>query len=119
MVELVQALLEREVRKQMEEAEIASLPLRPENRHSTKPTSELVLNALKGNRRHRLFDQQGLETSRFHDPLREVARSVLELLSIDCSAYGLTEPMPGGVGRNATHAYSVLGLDSATRPGEI
>ena len=86
MVDLVQALLEREVRKQREEAEIASLPLRPENRPSTKPTSELVLNALQGNRRHRLFDQQGLETSRFHDPLREVARSVLELLSIDCSA---------------------------------
>jgi transposase len=42
MVDLVQALLEREVGRRMEEAEIASLPLRPEKRHSEKPTSELV-----------------------------------------------------------------------------
>jgi transposase len=90
MVELVQALLEREVRRQMRLDEIESLPLHPEKRPSAKPTSELVLNALRGHRRHRLLDQQGLEIYRFHDPVSEVAQSVLELLSIDCSAYGLS-----------------------------
>jgi transposase len=90
MVDLVQALLEREVRKQMQQAQIESLPLHPEGRASARPTSELVLDALRGHRRHRLLDQQGLEIGRFHDPVSEVAQSVLELLSIDGSAYGLS-----------------------------
>jgi transposase len=90
MVDLVQALLEREVRRQMQQGTIASLPLHPEKRHSAAPTSELVLKALQGYRRHRLIDQQGVEIGRFHDPLSEVAQSVLDLLSIDSSAYGLS-----------------------------
>jgi transposase len=90
MVDLVQALLEREVRRQMQQGTIASLPLHPEKRHSAAPTSELVLKALQGHRRHRLIDQQGVEIGRFHDPLSEVAQSVLDLLSIDSSAYGLS-----------------------------
>src|SRR5260370_8728641 len=47
LVELVQALLEREVRQRMQEAEIESLPLPPENRPCTRPTSELLLQALE------------------------------------------------------------------------
>ena len=90
LVELVQALLEREVRKQMEDAGLRSLPLYPEKRPSREPTSELVLNALQGLRRHRLLDEQGQEIYRFHDSMSEVARTVLDLLRIDCSAYGLS-----------------------------
>jgi transposase len=89
VVELVQALLEREVRQRMQETKTACLPLRPENRPSAKPTSELILKALQGQRRHRLLDAAGQEVYRFHDPLSDVARSVLGLLGIDCSAYGL------------------------------
>jgi transposase len=89
LVELVQALLEREVRQRMQEAEIESLPLRPENRPSTKPTSELILQAFEGQRRHRLVNAEGLEVCRFYDPVSEVAQSVLGLLRIDGSAYGL------------------------------
>jgi transposase len=89
LVELVQALLEREVRKQMEEAEMTSLPLYPEKRPSREPTSELVLNALQGLKRHRLLDEQGQEIYRFHDQVSEVAQTVLDLLRIDCTAYGL------------------------------
>ena len=95
MVDLVQALLEREIRRQMQQAQIESLPLHPEGRASAKPTSELVLNALRGHRRHRLLDQQGLEIGCFHDPVSEVAQSVLELLGITGSAYGLSKPLPG------------------------
>ena len=90
LVELVQALVEREVRMQMEEAEIESLPLYPERRASREPTCELVLNALQGVRRHRLLDEQGREIYRFHDQVSEVAQTVLDLLRIDCSAYGLS-----------------------------
>lgn len=89
MVELVQALLEREVRRQMQQAGIKSLPLWPEKRQCAKPTSELVLNALHRHRRHRLLDQQGGEVYRFHDPVSDVAQTALKLLGIDRSAYGL------------------------------
>lgn len=89
LVELVQALLEREVRQRMREVEIESLPLRPEKRPCTKPTSELILQVLQGQRRHRLLDAEGTEVYCFHDPVSEVAQSVLSLLRIDCSAYGL------------------------------
>jgi transposase len=90
MVELVQALLEREVRQQMDQAGINSLPLYPENRLCAEPTSELILKALQGHRRHRLLDQQGQEIYRFHDPVSDVAQTILDLLSIDVSAYGLS-----------------------------
>jgi transposase len=90
MVDLVQALMEREVRRLMQQAAIESLPLHPEKRLSRAPTSELVLKALHGYRRHRLIDPQGVEIGRFHDPLSEVAQSVLDLLNIDSSVYGLS-----------------------------
>ena len=90
MVELVQALLEREVRRQMQHASIKRLPLWPEKRQCAKPTSELVLNALQRHRRHRLIDQQGVEVYRFHDPVSDAAQTVLKLLRIDCSAFGLS-----------------------------
>lgn len=90
MVEMVQALLEREVRRRMKEAQITSLPLFAERRACRKPTSELVLEAFAGVRRHRLLDQQDQEIYRFHDPVRDVAQTVLDLLGIDPSAYGLS-----------------------------
>jgi transposase len=89
LVELVQALLEREVRQRMQEAGIESLPLRPENRPCTRPTSELILQALEGQRRHRLINAEGVEAYRFHDPASDAATTVLGLLRIDGSAYGL------------------------------
>lgn len=89
LVELVQALLEREARQRMQEAEIESLPLRPENRPCTRPTSELILQVLEGRRRHRLINAEGGEVYRFYDPVSNAAQTVLGLLGIDGSAYGL------------------------------
>jgi transposase len=90
VVELVQALLEREVRRRMEEEEVESLALYPEGRHSQAPTAELVINALEGLRRHRLLDAGGVELRRFHDELPEAAQEVLELLDVDCTPYGVS-----------------------------
>ena len=89
VVELVQALLEREVRRQMEEEEVDSLALYPERRHSEAPTAQLVINALEGHRRHRLLDEQGHELRRFYDELPDAAQEVLELLGMDGAPYGL------------------------------
>ena len=89
MVELVQALLEREVRRQMQQAGAARLALYPEGRASAAPTAALVLSVLEGHRRHRLLDAQGQELRRFHDPLPDAAQEVLALLGVDPTAYGL------------------------------
>ncbi len=89
-VELVQALLEREVRRRMEAEGLASLALYPEGRASAAPTTALVFGVLEGHRRHRLLDQQGQELRRFHDELPEVAREVLHLLGVDVTPYGLS-----------------------------
>ena len=90
VVELVQALLEREVRRRMSQEGLESLALYPEGRSSAAPTAELVLNALEGHRRHRLLDEQGQELRCFHDELSVAAQEVLGLLEVDASPYGLT-----------------------------
>jgi transposase len=89
VVELVGALVEREVRKQMAENEWESLPLYPENRACQAPTTELVFDALEGHRRHRLLDQAGMELRRFYDPIPDVGQTVLGLLDVNLAAYGL------------------------------
>jgi transposase len=89
LVELMQALLERQVRRHMEQEEIASLPLYPEKRHSPAPTAQLVLGLLQGHRRYQLLDEQGLAVHTFHDPLPEAALQILDFLRVDRSAYGL------------------------------
>jgi transposase len=89
VVELVQALLEREVRQRMAQDEVASLALYPEGRDSTAPTAELVFNILEGQRRHRLLNEEGMELRRFHDALPDAARHLLELLGVDRGHYGM------------------------------
>ncbi|MGH7751424.1 MAG: IS1634 family transposase [Gemmatimonadales bacterium] len=89
VVELVQALLEREVRRRMQQAGKSSLALYPEGRVSVAPTAELVLGVLEGHRRHRLLDEQDRELRRFHDQVPEAAQDVLALLDVDPAAYGL------------------------------
>ena len=90
VVELVQALVEREVRRQMARRGVRRLALYPEERVSEAPTTGLVFGALEGHRRHRLFDGNGVLLRTFHDELPEAAGQVLEFLGVDGTAYGLT-----------------------------
>ena len=90
VVELVQALIEREVRRQMARGAIESLGLYPEGRPSEAPTTALVFNVLEGLRRHRLVDDHAQELRRFHDELPPIAREVLQLLGVSTAPYGLT-----------------------------
>jgi len=89
VVELVSALVERAVRREMEEAGLANLALYPEGRGSSAPTAGLVLSVLEGHRRHRLLNEQGQELRRFHDALTEAAQDAVTLLGVDRTAYGL------------------------------
>jgi transposase len=90
VVELVGALLEREVRQQMGQEGLASLALYPEGRACEAPTAEVVFAILEGQRRHRLLDEQGIELRRFHDELPEAAHDLLRLLGVDAAPYGVT-----------------------------
>jgi transposase len=88
-VELVGALVEREVRRQMAAGGVARLALYPDGGPTATPTADVVLKALEGHRRHRLLDERGQELRRFHDPLAEAIREALELLGVGCDAYGV------------------------------
>jgi hypothetical protein len=89
VVELVQALVEREVRRQMRARGVRRLNLYPEGRASAAPTTGLVFGALAGHRRHRLFDGEGQLLRTFHDEVPGPAQQVLEFLGVDGAAYGL------------------------------
>jgi transposase len=89
VVELVGALVEREVRRQMDSRGLKSLALYPDGGATETPTAGVVLNALEHHRRHRLLDEQRQELRRFHDPLTEDAREALQLLGVGCGTYGV------------------------------
>ncbi len=87
VVELLQALLERQLRQQMEQQGWPSLALYPEGRASEAPTTVLIFSVLEGLRRHRLLDEHNQELRRFHDDLPQVAAEVLQLLGVDDAPY--------------------------------
>jgi hypothetical protein len=89
VVELVQALVEREVRRQMRAQGVGYLALYPEERPSGAPTAELVFRILEGHRRHRLLDGQGQLLRTFYDELPPAAQQALGLLGVPGAAYGL------------------------------
>jgi transposase len=63
IVEVVQALLERQVRRQMHKRDIAALPLYPEKRASAAPTAA-VLGLLQGHRRYEMVNEQAQQYAR-------------------------------------------------------
>jgi transposase len=87
VVELVGALIEREIRRQMAARGVERLALYPDGGPTQTPTAAVVLNALEGHRRHRLLDDQGQELRRFHDTLADAAQEALELLGVGPDAY--------------------------------
>jgi transposase len=89
VVELVGALVEREVRRQMANRGVTRLALYPDGGPTDAPTAAVVFSALEGHRRHRLLDEQGNELRRFHDPLPAAAQEALDLLDVDRTPYGL------------------------------
>jgi transposase len=84
---LLYALVEREVRQHMKEANLKALDLYPEGRPSRQPTADLLMASVIGLRRHRLLDQAGLLLRTFHDPISPVALQVLDLLGVDTAYY--------------------------------
>lgn len=98
---LVQALLERDLRRALEHHAAAALPdeqddaraiaLYPEGRLARRPTTRRILDALEPLRRHELtLGPPGAhdQPTTFHDELSPVQRRLLKLLNLNPDTYG-------------------------------
>jgi transposase len=83
---LINALIEREIRRRMKERGIRSLPLYPEERLCRAPTTDRLLDLFGNLKKHRLFDGKILVQT-FQPTLSELQKEVLNLLGITPSAY--------------------------------
>jgi hypothetical protein len=90
---LTQTLLERELRRAMVWAELASLPLYPEGRPCARPTTQKLLELFEPIQRHELRhlasaadDEDGGEI--LVTALTSVQRKVLQLLGLKPADYG-------------------------------
>jgi transposase len=83
---LVQALIERELRRAMKENAIAELPLYPEERMCERPTAEQILRLFSHAQRH-VLHHQGVPVRTFDPELTPLQRQVLALLGVPESAY--------------------------------
>jgi transposase len=83
---LVQAIIERELRLAMKRENIAELPLYPEQRDCTRPTTEQILRLFSLAERHQLM-QDGKTLQTFDVQLTELQRQVLALLGVSEGAF--------------------------------
>lgn len=84
---LVDALIERQLRRAMRAAGIPSLPLYPEERSCKAPTTARVFDLLRDLRRHRLV-RHGRVLQTFEPELSDLQQEILELLGVPLAAYG-------------------------------
>lgn len=83
---LVQALIERELRRAMKRAKIPQLPLYPEERLCRRPTTEQVLRLFSHTERHLLLRGDRV-VQVFHPQLTDLQRQVLRLLGLSEKAF--------------------------------
>jgi transposase len=83
---LVQALIERELRRALERARIEHLALYPEDRPCRRPTAEQVFRLFALIQRHTLT-HHGVAVHSFDPQLTELQRLVLSLLNIPSELY--------------------------------
>jgi hypothetical protein len=84
---LIQALIERDIRKAMANHGLTQLAVYPEDRPSTAPTAARVLDTFTGLARHHLFDQHGQHVQTFQPELPALQQQVLDLLGVPHSVY--------------------------------
>ena len=86
LVLLVEALLERELRRAMEREKIESLPLYPEDRPCRRPTARRVIDLFDDVYRHTLSDDSQAPTV-FVTELSDLQRHILKLLGVPPTEY--------------------------------
>ena len=93
LVLLVQTLLERELRRAMAHSKLPSLPLYPEGRACTRPTTQRIIELFEPVQRH-VLEETGLDSDEEQDPwilittLTPVQRTILQLLNLKPADYG-------------------------------
>jgi len=83
---LVDALLERELRRGMKRAGLKELPLYPEGRDCKHPTTERVIELFEGLQVHRLYRGRDLEEV-YPPEISRLQRKVLKVLGVPASHY--------------------------------
>ena len=84
---IVQTLLERELRRAMRAQRIATLPLYPEGRPCSRPTTRQTLDVFENIQRHTI-QRQGEEDEMIVTDLSALQRQLLELLNDSPKNYG-------------------------------
>jgi len=84
---LIQALIERQIRRAMAAAGLRQLSLYPEDRGCAAPTAARVLEIFTGLSRHQLRDRDGRLIQTFQPQLNDLQRQVLDLLDIPQTVY--------------------------------
>ena len=87
LAQLVQALLERELRRAMEREKLDSLPLYPEGRPCRLPTTRKLIDLFEPIQRHTLTVRSKAPTT-FVTQLTPLQRRILKFLGIPASTYG-------------------------------
>jgi transposase len=88
MVLLVQALIERELRRAMQREQLTTLPLYPEERSTRRPTAEQILRLFSHTTRS-VLRHKTAEIRRFDPQFTHIQRQILTLLTVPLSAYRL------------------------------
>ncbi len=83
---VVQALIEREIRKQMASKEIKSLPLYPEGRKCRAPSTRRIIDLFENIQRHELI-QKGMGTKILITQLTPIQMKVIKLLGMTTRHY--------------------------------
>jgi len=86
---LVQALLERELRRAMKKHHVTSLPLYYEERECAAPTTRRIIDLFENIQLHELGSPQEPKPVRFVTELSELQREVLRLLEVPETDYAL------------------------------
>jgi transposase len=86
IAQLVAALIERRLRRNMLRLAIKAIPILPEGRYSKTPTYEQILCTFAGRTKHELYEHDRLIKT-FIDPATEIQKTVLKLLEIDAAVY--------------------------------
>jgi transposase len=86
IAQTIASLLERELRSEMQKAELEKIQLLPEGRPTRTPTAAQVLNRFEHRAWHRLFDR-GRLIKTFSDPLSPDQMMVLKLLKVSDAGF--------------------------------
>ena len=84
---MVQSLLERELRQALAAQGLKSLPLYPEGRPCTRPTTRQLLDSFEHLARHTLYQANSDEFELFNTELAPLHRQILKLLRIPTTDY--------------------------------